>query len=165
MSSENTVLGAEFKELSEKIGDFIQYWGFRKIEGTIWAHIFLSPTPLCATDLVNRLQISKGLVSLAINRLSEFDVILKSEDKKEGKRVYFVANTQIAEVIETVLIKREQKMLSNLKSSFDHLNSLQDLESNQKYCDPKKIELLGQHIEKGHQLLNTIIAMTQNLKL
>jgi two-component system phosphate regulon sensor histidine kinase PhoR len=40
--------------LSEQIGDFIQYWGFKKIHGMIWTHLYLSSTPLSAHELIQK---------------------------------------------------------------------------------------------------------------
>ena len=45
----------ELDELAEFVGEFIQYWGFKRIHGKIWAHLFLSEVPLDATTLVSSL--------------------------------------------------------------------------------------------------------------
>ena len=65
----------ELDQVCLMIGRFIEYWGFKDIEGRIWAHILLSNRPLCAKDLIDRLDISKGLVSMSLSRLMEYEVV------------------------------------------------------------------------------------------
>jgi DNA-binding transcriptional regulator GbsR (MarR family) len=108
-----------FKELDHicnLIGQFIEYWGFKSIEGKIWAHLLLSKRPLCPTDLMERTGVSKGLVSISITRLIEFDVIKFAH--REGKRTQFYqVNENITEVIKGVLRTRERKMIADISTA------------------------------------------------
>ena len=83
----------EIKELTKLVGLFIQYWGFKKIHGQVWASIFLSKQPIDSTTLVKRLGVSKALVSLAIKDLLHYKVIRVSGPGK--RRKILLASTAI----------------------------------------------------------------------
>ncbi|MFZ3228828.1 MAG: hypothetical protein WA160_01390 [Pseudobdellovibrio sp.] len=103
----------EFQNLSNQIGLFIEYWGFKKIHGQIWTHIWLSETPISATILVKRLGVSKALVSLALKDLIHYDVI-KISGQGDRRKILLVANEDIQNVIANVLKMRESKMLQTV---------------------------------------------------
>ncbi|MFN8944090.1 MAG: GbsR/MarR family transcriptional regulator, partial [Pseudobdellovibrionaceae bacterium] len=92
------ILPPELIELTDQIGLFIEYWGFKKIHGQIWSHIFLSKTPLDATTLVKRLGVSKALVSLAIKDLVQYDVI-QVVGQGEKRTILFQSNPDLISVI------------------------------------------------------------------
>ena len=112
----------ELTELAEQVGNFIEYWGFKKVHGRIWTHLFLSENPLDAGDLVKRLNISKALVSMSVADLLEYEVIEPAGRGEEGTQLYR-ANPDLQKVIFNVLRQRERKMLSQTRSALSLLES------------------------------------------
>ena len=113
----------ELDHLCHLIGQFIEYWGFKSIEGKIWAYLLLAKKPLCPQDLMERTGVSKGLVSISISRLMEYDVI--SLDHTEGKRTqFFQVNPNITEVIKGVLRTRERKMIAEISTAISLLEQV-----------------------------------------
>lgn len=104
---------AEFEKLAEQIGSFIEYWGFKKIHGQIWTHIWLSAKPIAATVLVKRLNVSKALVSLALKDLIHYDVI-QVVGQGDRRKILLKANDDVQSVIANVLRMREAKMLESV---------------------------------------------------
>lgn len=106
--------------LAERVGDFIRYWGFRRIHGQIWTHLFLSQEPLTGTELVQRLRVSKALVSPALKELQKYKLILVSpgEDARSKK---YTAAPQVLEVIRGILKQRESPLLNQIYSEFQTL--------------------------------------------
>lgn len=128
-------------ELCSLIGDFIQYWGFKKIHGQIWTSIFLSREPICATTLVKRLRVSKALVSLAIKDLLEFHVI-QIVGQGSRRRALYQSHPDLIYVISQVLITREKKMLEKIKDKQNELNQLlKSSAENLDICPEKMVEL------------------------
>jgi DNA-binding transcriptional regulator GbsR (MarR family) len=107
-------------ELARAVGDFIRYWGFRRIHGEIWTHLFLSQTPLSGADLVKKLKVSKALISPAIRQLERYQLITKvaSADPRVKK---YIAESDYKAVIKSILIKRELPMLSEIQNLFHEL--------------------------------------------
>jgi DNA-binding transcriptional regulator GbsR (MarR family) len=110
----------ELDELAERVGEFIQYWGFKKIHGKIWAHLYLSAVPLDATTLVKRLRVSKALVSFSIHDLLEYNVI-REVARGRGRTVLFEANPDLTGIILNVLRLRERKMMTQVMTAADLL--------------------------------------------
>lgn len=151
------VIPPEFANLTEQIGTFIQYWGFKKIHGEIWTHIYLAKEPLDATSLVKRLKVSKALVSLAIKDLLEYNVI-KVVGQGERRKILYISNSDTNEVICSVLRMRERKMLSQIMSSHKCFQKISDSDKKRLDLDDSKIQSLGHMIEDAEGILDSLIS-------
>lgn len=108
-------------DLSESIGDFIRYWGFRRIHGQIWTQVYLSSIALSGADLAQRLNVSKALISPALQELQDYKLILcQAED---GKTKRYSANPNVFGVIKEILLEREVKLLTKIEANFQTLKA------------------------------------------
>ena len=148
----------EIDTLAELIGEFMEYWGFKKIHGKIWLHLHLSEKPLDAQDLMDRLDVSKALVSITIKDLLHYDVVKTTELSSAGTRVY-VTNPDIPRVIERILRSREKVMLSKIRSAFQNLKDLPAHELNKYEIQPSKVRDLDKLVSKGETLYKTITSL------
>ena len=148
----------EIENLCELVGEFIQYWGFKSIHGKIWFHLFLSQTPLDAKDLMQKLDISKALVSISLRDLLAYDVILEDQLSVAGTRTY-VANSDVKNVVERVLRGREKVMMSKIKGSFQNLKEVTVSELSAQDIQAKRLKELEKLISKGDKMLNTVMAL------
>lgn len=105
------------RKLSISIGDFIRYWGFRRVHGAIWTQLYLSKTPLSCTDLTDGLGLSKALISPALDELCKYKLIREAPSPNEKTRLY-EAVENVGEVIGHVLKTREAKMLEQINQHF-----------------------------------------------
>ena len=112
----------EMDALADQIGDFIQSWGFKKIHGRIWTHLFLSGVPLDATTLVKRLGVSKALISFSVHDLLEYEVI-REVARGRGRTVLYEANPNVTAVIMSVLRQRERKLMAQVMSACQQLET------------------------------------------
>ncbi len=119
---------ANLNKTIDSIGEFIEYWGFKKIHGRIWALIYLSKEPVSTPQIVKTLGVSKGLVSIAINELLEHDLISEAGKIKNGAITYS-SKENAAKTVRKVLRNRELQMVSDAEKSLEVLfaNSKQDL--------------------------------------
>jgi HTH-type transcriptional regulator, glycine betaine synthesis regulator len=74
----------ELLETADLIGDFIEYWGFKKVQGRIWASLFLMSEPLNTRQLMELLNISSFLVSISVAELMKYGVILEAGKGRNG---------------------------------------------------------------------------------
>lgn len=114
----------QLNRLAEQIGGFIEYWGFKKVHGQIWTHLYLSPTPLSAQDLISRLKVSKALISLSMKDLLEYELVIQTEDSLERKNKFYYANPDVFGVIRRVLEVRETQMLARVSTEYRGLNEM-----------------------------------------
>ncbi len=120
-SSQGITDSPQYQLVAEKIGRFIEYWGFKQVHGRIWTLIFLSPEPVDANFLKNNLKISKALTSMSIKDLIYYKVILEVEKDKPGTQKYQV-NPDITEVILDIVRRRELQMLGEIRTACQGLN-------------------------------------------
>lgn len=147
-------IAPEIKELAEQVGEFMRYWGFKKVHGQIWLHIYLSPEGLDAAALMKRLKISKALVSMTLADLIEYRVVLPGAKSKNATQLY-LSNPNLMEAILNVLRSRERKMLSRIQASMRGLKKL-SLEE-KKSIELTKVKQLSEFIEAGEELLDAFL--------
>ncbi len=97
------------RQFSSVTGDFIRYWGFRRIHGEIWAQVYLSKAALSGTQIAENLGVSKALVSPALSELESHGLI--KPVPLDGKTVTYMPCDDILSVIGKILLTREQPMI------------------------------------------------------
>jgi DNA-binding transcriptional regulator GbsR (MarR family) len=93
--------------VSDAVGRLMEFWGFKRNMGRVWAVMYLSPEPLTAADLKELLQISSGAVSMTVAELMRWGVVKKVWVQGE-RRDFFVAETALWRMISRVLGERER---------------------------------------------------------
>lgn len=162
--SELEVLPPELEELANEVGDFICYWGFKKIHGRLWTHIYLAKNPLDAGQLMQRLKCSKALISLSLNDLLKYDVIIENGKSPRGTQTY-VANPDVLDVILNVLRRRERKMLTKAETSHKMLSSLSQENMGRANLLQDRVESMGRMIGQAQNALASLLELaTLDLK-
>lgn len=110
----------DLRSVAESIGNFIEYWGFRNIHGRIWALAFLAPEPITTEEIMDRLDVSKGLVSRAISELIEHKLLIVEGTCGFGRRKY-IASEDVGSVVHDVLRQREQVLLEETSRNIERL--------------------------------------------
>ena len=151
-------MNTQVQDLADGIGEFIEYWGFKKIHGKIWALVFLSEAPVDANYLMKNLGVSKSLVSMSIKDLLHYNVIQEAPDKKST--VKYVSNKDLATVITDVLMAREAKMLLKIKASCELVKRLEP-GTVSPYVDRKKLKSLERMISAADKALKALITLKQ----
>lgn len=151
----------DLQKLSHSIGNFIRYWGFRKIHGAIWTQLYLSKTPLSCTALTERLGVSKALVSPALDELEDYKLIQKAPAPNEKTKVYQAAEN-INEVIRHVLKTRESKMLKQITEDF---SAFSKSKSHREDLDTKRIDSLEGMILSANLMLEIMLSQKDLLNL
>ena len=148
----------ELEVLAERIGDFVAYWGFKKIHGKIWTHLFTAKDPLDAAGLIRRLKISKALVSLTLKDLLHYRVVFEV-GKSERGTILYRANQEVVEVIVNVLRQREKLLLKQIHSAHEKVLGLpQDDSLGLQICDTQ-VKTLGTLISQAETCLDQVIAL------
>lgn len=146
--------GKDLQKLSLSIGNFIRYWGFRRVHGAIWTQLYLSKTPLSCTDLTKRLGLSKALISPALEELSQYKLIQETPAPNEKIKMYKAAE-DINEVIRHVLETREAKMLKQITKDFTAFNQS---EGKSDSLDEKRVKALGEMIFSANLMLQIMLS-------
>lgn len=143
--------------LADEIGSFIQYWGFKSIHGKVWTHIYLSPEPVDAAALMQRLKISKSLVSITLADLLQYKVVEQIGRGPKDTMIYR-ANPNIRDVVIEVLKNRELRMFARMQKEFSNSFEVCNAEP-AGVVDPEKLKNLGHMIDGAAATLAAIIEL------
>lgn len=112
--------------LSDALGRLMEFWGFKRHLGRIWTVLYLSDEPLGAVELRDKLQLSAGSVSMALNELLRWGVVKKIWVHGQ-RRDYFVAESNLWKMISRVFRERELvEVLEAISAMEGALSSLED---------------------------------------
>lgn len=146
----------ELEDFADTIGEFIQYWGFKKIHGKVWCHLFLSKKPLDAQYFIDCMGVSKALVSQTLCELKQYNVI-QDAGKGERKTMTYEANPHLTDVIFGVLRQREKRLLSKIYSSFRLVESLPSNEIDELGLDQERLKRVGTMISFAEKFLHGVL--------
>jgi DNA-binding transcriptional regulator GbsR (MarR family) len=93
--------------VSDVVGRIIEFWGFKRNMGRVWAVLYLSPEPLTAPDLRDVLHLSSGAVSMILTDLAHWGVVRKVWIQGD-RRDHFAAEVHLWRMISRVLSTREK---------------------------------------------------------
>ena len=136
--------------LANSIGEFIEYWGFRKIDGKIWVLIYLADEPIDAGSLIKNLDVSKGLISTSLKTLIDYKLIEEIEHGDNRSKYYRALDEPMAAII-NVLKQREAKILNGISNSFKELNT------HHENVNSKRLKSMGSLIKMGDKFLRQVI--------
>jgi len=152
-------------DLAKTVGEFMQYWGFSKIDGQIWCLIFITQNPLSGQELAKALGISKASVSLTIHELLFYEVI-ESTSRGNRNTIYYRSNPNIEQVIVNVLKNRELKLIEKAA------NALKNVQQNERIkpqiapiINHEKLEELEVIIHQGLAFLNILISSKLKMQM
>ena len=97
-------------EVADTVGRLMEFWGFKRPMGRIWALLYLSPEPLGAAEIGEQLRMSTGAVSMALSELSKWGAVKKTWRPGE-RRDYYEAETSIGRLVQKVLRERELQLV------------------------------------------------------
>jgi HTH-type transcriptional regulator, glycine betaine synthesis regulator len=96
----------------ELVGSAIEFWGFKRILGNVWAVLYLSEQGLTATEVGDRLAISKAAVSTAVSELERWGCVRRERSPGERAEV-LVAEQDIWRMVSRVFRERELRMIEH----------------------------------------------------
>jgi len=117
-----TPAGPEVGELSpweaiavDAVGNVIEFWGFKRNQGRVWAFLYLRGEPLSAGGLEKALGLSKGAVSMLLRDLERWGVILRV--RGPGSTAWqYEAETELIKMVVRVVEEREAAFLSRIRA-------------------------------------------------
>jgi DNA-binding transcriptional regulator GbsR (MarR family) len=142
------------RRFTASVGDFIRYWGFRRIHGQIWAAVYISENGLSGTELAQLLGVSKALVSPALGELEEYGLIAQSGGDRKTK--LYVANEDVFSVIKEILEKREKVLIITAKKRLESLQVACKADASAEVCS-KKLADVAAMIQMAQTTLDLII--------
>lgn len=154
----------EIKEAKERFiqawGTFGSDWGVNRTMAQVHALLMISPDPLCAEDIMEDLQISRGNANMNIRALIDWGLVYK-ELKPGDRKEYFVAEKDMWDVIRKIIIQRKKKELEPVIRVLNEVSNVdgQDEDSQRFRETVKEIKLFA---NKADATLDSLIKADAN---
>jgi DNA-binding transcriptional regulator GbsR (MarR family) len=102
----------------EACGNVIEFWGFKRNQGRVWAVLYLRGRPLSSGEIIGELGLSKGAVSMLTRELEGWGVVRRVRGASDGIS-RFAAETDLMRMIGRVLGQRETALVTRVKDDLD----------------------------------------------
>lgn len=107
----------------DKVGLMMEFWGFKRAMGRIWTLLFLSPEPITAAEIGERLAMSAGAVSMTLGELVKWGAVKKTW-RPGDRRDYFECETSIWKLVTRVMRERELALIKDANETFAEADQL-----------------------------------------
>lgn len=97
-------------------GDMGSHWGVPRSMAEIHALLFIAGEPLTADEIMERLGVSRGNVSMTLRSLVEWGIVSRSH-RREDRRDRFFAEQDVWKLLITVLRVRKRREIDPLLES------------------------------------------------
>lgn len=98
-------------------GDLVSVWGLNKTMGQIHALLYVTGQPLTAEEIMERLNISRGNVSMNLRALMSWGVVHRQHRKGDRKQ-YFVAEEDPWRWFKNVVRERRKREIEPIIEAF-----------------------------------------------
>jgi DNA-binding transcriptional regulator GbsR (MarR family) len=102
----------------DAVGGLIEFWGFKRHLGRVWALLYFEARPLSAGDLQRGLSMSAGAVSMTLSDLLRWGVVKKTWLPGE-RRDFYEPETSIWKMVSRVFRERELRQIQTAIEAFD----------------------------------------------
>lgn len=99
----------------DAVGNAIEFWGFKRNQGRVWALLYLRGMPMTAGELERTLGLSKGGVSMLVRDLERWGVVLRVREPGAGPWKYR-AETGLLRMVRRVIEEREREFLARIRA-------------------------------------------------
>jgi DNA-binding transcriptional regulator GbsR (MarR family) len=146
-------------DVADTVGRLMEFWGFKRPMGRIWALLYLAPDPLGAAEIGEELRMSSGAVSMALSELVKWGAVKKTWRPGE-RRDYYEAETSIGRLVQRVLRERELVLVQEFAETLEAVE--QRLASSEQ--DPRvtfkrgKLRELQSLAKLGESLLSALVS-------
>ncbi len=107
----------------DAVGNVIEFWGFKRNQGRVWALLFLRGGALSAGDIEQELALSKGAVSMLTRDLERWGVIRRV--RSPGRAAWhYAAETDLMRMVSRVLEQREAAFLERVREDLSEAKRL-----------------------------------------
>ncbi len=107
----------------DAVGTVIEFWGFKRNQGRVWALLYLRGLPMQASFIQEELALSKGAVSTLMRELELWGVVQRV--RLPGRRAWhYVAEQDLMAMIRRVLESRELALVQRTRADLERAEML-----------------------------------------
>lgn len=99
----------------DAVGNVIEFWGFKRNQGRVWALLYLRDVALTASEIEHELALSKGGVSMLLRDLERWGVVVRARTAGDAAWRYR-AETELVQMVSRVIEEREFNFVSRMRA-------------------------------------------------
>jgi HTH-type transcriptional regulator, glycine betaine synthesis regulator len=138
----------------EAVGNVIEFWGFKRNQGRVWALLYLRGEPLTAGEIERELDLSKGGVSMLLRDLERWGVIQRVRHPQDTVWRYG-AETDLVRMVTHVIEEREAAFVARIRADLSEARRLAQAAggvAEERLLRLEKMATLAEHVEKAIRL-------------
>ena len=89
-------------------GEMGQTWGINRTQAEIHAFCYITATPQCTDDVMERLNISRGNASMSLRALCDWGIVRRLHKRGE-RREYFESLSDVWEMFSIIIAERKRR--------------------------------------------------------
>ena len=99
----------------DAVGNVIEFWGFKRNQGRVWALLYLRGEPMSAAALEKTLKLSKGGVSMLLHDLERWGVIYRVRAPGSASW-HYRAESELVKMVLRVIEERETDFIARIRT-------------------------------------------------
>jgi DNA-binding transcriptional regulator GbsR (MarR family) len=138
----------------DAVGNVIEFWGFKRNQGRVWALLYLRGEPLTAGELERELELSKGGVSMLLRDLERWGVVRRVRSPQDSAWRYG-AETDLIRMVSHVIEEREAGFIERIRADLSEARRLAGEAGNvpqEHLARLEKMATLAEHVERALRL-------------
>lgn len=143
---------ARWEEIAiDAVGNAIEFWGFKRNQGRVWAYLYLRGDALAAGMIEKELGLSKGGVSMLLRDLERWEVVRRVRGPGQAAWRYR-AETELVRMVTRVVEQREAQFIGRVGADLVEAQRLAKEEggvSAQRLARLEKMKILADHTERA----------------
>ncbi len=139
---------------TDAVGHVIEFWGFKRNQGRVWALLYLRGEPLTAAELERELVLSKGGVSMLLRDLERWGVVRRVRSPLDNAWRY-AAETDLIRMVSHVVEDREAAFISRIRADLGEARRLALVHPGlpaERLRRLEKMATLAEHVERALRL-------------
>jgi HTH-type transcriptional regulator, glycine betaine synthesis regulator len=106
-------------------GEMGQTWGINRTMAEIHALLYITATPLCTDDVMERLNISRGNASMSLRALCDWGIIRRLHKRGE-RREYFESLSDVWEMFSIIAAERKRREMDPVLETIKNCQRMLD---------------------------------------
>ncbi len=138
----------------DAVGNVIEFWGFKRNQGRVWALLYLRDVALTASEIEKELALSKGGVSMLTRDLERWGVVLRVRIPGDSSWRYR-AETDLLKMARRVIEEREFSFIARIRADLEEARKLAEADDSTTKAQIgrlRRMETLAEATEKALRL-------------
>ena len=139
---------------TDAVGNVIEFWGFKRNQGRVWALLYLRGEPLTAGELERELELSKGGVSMLLRDLERWGVVRRVRSPQDSAWSY-TAETDLIRMVSYVVEERETSFIARIRADLTEARRLAEAQGSvpgERLARLAKMATLAERVERALRL-------------